>query len=166
MAVGDPKDAGTIVGPVITEGHRDRVEDFIRRGTDAGATLVCGGERPDLDGYYVAPTLLADCTPDMHVVREEAFGPVIVVMPSDDDDHAVALANDSDYGLYSYVFSGDTNRAYRIAQQLETGNVGLNVIQPHMEAPFGGFKMSGVGRDRGKWGIEAYSEIQSINWIG
>ena len=166
MAVGDPTDPGTIVGPVITELHRDRVEDFIRTGTDAGATLVVGGERPDLDGYYVAPTLLADCTPDMHVVREEAFGPVIVIMPYDDDEHAVALANDSDYGLYSYVFSGDTNRAYRIAQQLETGNVGLNVIQPHMEAPFGGFKMSGVGRDRGTWGIEAYSEIQSINWIG
>ena len=166
MAIGDPKDPGTIVGPVITELHRDRVEAFIKAGTDAGATLVCGGERPDFGGYYVAPTLLADCTPDMHVVREEAFGPVIVVMSCDDDDQAVSLANDSDYGLYSYVFSGDTNRAYRIAQQLETGNVGLNVIQPHMEAPFGGFKMSGVGRDRGKWGIEAYSEIQSINWIG
>lgn len=166
MAIGDPKDPGTIVGPVITELHRDRVEAFIKAGTDAGATLVCGGERPDFGGYYVAPTLLADCTPDMHVVREEAFGPVIVVMSCDDDDQAVSLANDSDYGLYSYVFSGDTNRAYRIAQQLETGNVGLNVIQPHMEAPFGGFKMSGIGRDRGKWGIEAYSEIQSINWIG
>ncbi len=114
----------------------------------------------------MAPTLLADCTPDMHVVREEAFGPVIVIMPFDDDDEAVALANDSDYGLYSYVFSGDSMRAFGIGQQLESGNVGLNVIQPHMEAPFGGFKMSGVGRDRGKWGIEAYSELQSINWIG
>ena len=150
---------------MITEVHRDRVEAFIKSGTDAGATLVVGGERPDLDGYYIKPTLLADCTPDMHV-REEAFGPVIVVMPYDDDDHAVALANDSDYGLYSYVFSCDTNRAYAIGQQLESGNVGLNVIQPHMEAPFGGFKMSGVGRDRGKWGVAAYSELQSINWIG
>jgi acyl-CoA reductase-like NAD-dependent aldehyde dehydrogenase len=166
MPVGDPNADGTIVGPVITELHRDRVEAFIKSGTDAGATLVVGGERPELDGYFIAPTLLADCTPDMHVVREEAFGPVIVVMPYEDDDHAVALANDSDYGLYSYVFCGDTNRAYGIGQQLESGNVGLNVIQPHMEAPFGGFKMSGVGRDRGKWGIEAYSEIQSINWIG
>ncbi len=166
LAVGSPTDPGTIVGPVISEVHRDRVEEFIKAGTDAGATLVCGGERPDLDGYFVAPTLLADCTPDMHVVREEAFGPVIVIMAYDDDDHAVALANDSDYGLYSYVFSGDTSRAYRIGQQLETGNVGLNVIQPHMEAPFGGFKMSGVGRDRGKWGIVAYSELQALTWIG
>ncbi len=165
MAVGDPRAEGTIVGPVITEVHRDRVEEFIKSGTDAGATLVCGGERPDLGGYYIAPTLLADCTPDMHVVREEAFGPVIVILPFDDDDEAVALANDSDYGLYSYVFSGDTARAFKIGQQLETGNVGLNVIQPHMEAPFGGFKMSGVGRDRGKWGIEAYSELQALTWI-
>lgn len=166
MKVGDPTERDTIIGPVITELHRNRVEEFIQSGKDAGATVVCGGERPELDGYYIAPTLLADCTPDMHVVREEAFGPVIVVLPYEDDDEAVALANDSDYGLYSYVFSGDTMRAFAIAQQVESGSVGLNVIQPHMEAPFGGFKMSGVGRDRGKWGIEAYSEIQSINWLG
>lgn len=166
MKVGDPTERDTIIGPVITELHRNRVEEFIQTGKDAGATVVCGGERPDLDGYYIAPTLLADCTPDMHVVREEAFGPVIVVLPYEDDDEAIALANDSDYGLYSYVFSGDTMRAFAIAQQVESGSVGLNVIQPHMEAPFGGFKMSGVGRDRGKWGIEAYSEIQSINWLG
>jgi acyl-CoA reductase-like NAD-dependent aldehyde dehydrogenase len=102
----------------------------------------------------------------MHVVREEAFGPVIVIMPHDGDDHAVALANDSDYGLYNYVFSADTKRAFRIGQQLESGSVGLNVVQPHMEAPFGGFKMSGVGRDRGAYGIEAYSELQSLTWIG
>ncbi|MDG2027157.1 MAG: aldehyde dehydrogenase family protein [Acidimicrobiales bacterium] len=166
MKVGDPTERDTIIGPVITEIHRDRVEAFIQSGKDAGATVVCGGDRPELDGYYVAPTLLADCTPDMHVVREEAFAPVIVIMPYDDDEEAVHLANDSDYGLYSYVFSGDTMRAFAIGQQIESGNVGLNVIQPHMEAPFGGFKMSGVGRDRGKYGIEAYSELQSINWIG
>ncbi len=166
MAVGSPTDPATVVGPVITETHRDRVEEFIKSGVDAGATLVVGGQRPELDGYFVAPTLLADCTPDMHVVREEAFGPVIVIMPYDDDDQAVAMANDSEYGLYSYVFSGDTKRAYSLGVQLETGNVGLNVVQPHMEAPFGGFKMSGVGRDRGKWGIEAYSELQSLSWIG
>ncbi len=165
MKVGDPTDRSTIVGPVITEVHRDRVEQFIASGIDDGARLVCGGDRPDLPGYFIAPTLLADCTPDMHVVREEAFGPVIVVLPYQEDEEAVQLANDSDYGLYSYVFSSDTKRAYSIAGQLESGCVGLNVIQPHMEAPFGGFKMSGVGRDRGKWGIEAYSELQSINWM-
>ena len=166
MKVGDPTDRSTIIGPVITELHRDRVEQFIQSGVDAGARLVCGGDRPDLPGYFIAPTLLADCTPDMHVVREEAFGPVIVIMPYGDEEEAVQLANDSDYGLYSYVFSGDTKRAYALASQLESGCVGINLIQPHMEAPFGGFKMSGVGRDRGKWGIEAYSELQSINWMG
>ena len=166
MKIGDPTDRDTIVGPVITEIHRNRVEQFIQSGKDAGATVVCGGERPDLDGYYISPTLLADCTPDMHVVREEAFGPVIVAMSYDEDDQAIELANKSEYGLYSYVFSGDSMRAFALAQQIESGSVGINVIQPHMEAPFGGFKMSGVGRDRGKWGIQAYSEVQAINWLG
>lgn len=165
MKVGDPTDRSTIVGPVISGVHRDRVEQFIRTGIDEGARLVCGGERPDLPGYFVAPTLLAECSAEMHVVREEAFGPVIVIMPYDDDDEAVRLANDSDYGLYSYVFSSDTKRAFNLAGRLESGCVGLNLIQPHMEAPFGGFKMSGVGRDRGRWGIAAYSELQSINWL-
>jgi acyl-CoA reductase-like NAD-dependent aldehyde dehydrogenase len=164
LKVGDARQRDTLVGPVITELHRDRVEGFIRSGVDAGATLVVGGERPDLPGYFVAPTLLADCTPDMHVVREEAFGPVVVMLPADDDDHAVALANDSDYGLFSYVFAGDNARAMSIARRLESGNVGLNTVAPHMEAPFGGFKMSGVGRDRGPWGLHAYSEIQAISY--
>lgn len=165
MKVGDPTADDTIVGPVITEAHRDRVEGFVDAGVAAGATLVCGGQRPDLPGYFVAPTLLADCTPDMHVVREEAFGPVVVIMPHDGDDEAVALANQSDYGLFSYVYAGDMKRAYAIGKRLESGNVGLNSIQPHMEAPFGGFKMSGIGRDRGKWGIGAYTEIQSLSWM-
>lgn len=166
LKVGDARDDDTLVGPVITETHRDRVEEFIQSGVDDGATMVCGGQRPDLPGYFVAPTLLADCTPDMHVVQEEAFGPVVVIMPHDGDDEAIAMANNSDYGLYSYVFSEDQARGYRIGQQLETGNVGLNLVQPHMEAPFGGYKMSGIGRDRGRWGLEAYSEIQATSWIG
>ncbi len=165
LKVGDPTLDDTLVGPVITETHRDRVEEFIQSGVDAGATMVVGGERPDLPGYFVAPTLLADCTPDMHVVQEEAFGPVVVVLPHDGDDEAIELANNSDYGLFSYVFSADQTRAYRIANQLESGNVALNCVQPHMRAPFGGYKMSGIGRDRGRWGLEAYSEIQAINWM-
>ena len=165
MKVGDGRAPDTIVGPVITEVHRDRVEAFIAGGVDAGATAVCGGERPDLPGYFVAPTLLADVTPDMEVVQQEAFGPVVVVLGHDDDDEAVALANDSDYGLFSYVYAGDAKRAYEIGSRLESGNVALNTVQPHMYAPFGGFKMSGIGRDRGKWGIEAYTEIQAINWL-
>lgn len=164
MKVGDAREPDTLVGPVITETHRDRVEAFIQTGIDDGARVVVGGDRPERDGYFVAPTLLADCTPDMHVVQEEAFGPVVVILPHDGDDHAVELANQSDYGLFSYVYSGNTTRAYDIAKRLETGNVALNSVAPHMYAPFGGFKMSGVGRDRGRWGLEAYSEIQAINW--
>ena len=164
MAPGDARDEATLVGPVITEVHRDRVESFIQTGIDDGCRVVVGGERPDREGYFVAPTLLADCTPDMHVVREEAFGPVVVIMPHDGDDHAVELANDSDYGLFGYVYAGNTTRAYDIAKKLETGNVALNSVAPHMYAPFGGFKMSGVGRDRGVWGLHAYSEVQAINW--
>ncbi len=165
LKVGDARADDTIVGPVITEAHRDRVEQFIKSGVDGGATLLAGGERPDLGGYFIAPTLLADCTTDMHVVREEAFGPVVTVLAHDGDDEAIAMANDCDYGLFSYVFSADTGRAERIGRQIESGNVGLNLVQPHMEAPFGGFKMSGIGRDRGRWGLEAYSEIQALTWI-
>jgi len=165
MKVGDATASDTIVGPVITEMHRDRVEAFIQSGVDAGATMTVGGERPDLPGWFVAPTLLADRTPDMHVVQEEAFGPVVVVLKYSDEEEAINIANNSNYGLYSYIFSGDTSRAYRMATKIESGNVGLNVIQPHMEAPFGGFKMSGVGRDRGVHGLYAYSELQSINWM-
>ena len=165
MKLGDPLERDTIVGPVITETHRDRVEAFVASGAAAGATTVCGGSRPDRTGYFVAPTLLVDVTPDMDVVREEAFGPVVVVLTHSGDDEAVALANDSPYGLFSYVFSGDTKRAYEIARRLESGNVALNTVQPHMYAPFGGWKMSGIGRDRGKWGIEAYTEVQAVNWI-
>ena len=165
LKVGDATERDTLVGPLVSEAQRDSVESFIRGGVDAGATLVCGGERPDLPGYFVAPTLLADCTADMHAVREEAFGPVVVVLAHDGDDEAVSLANDSDYGLYSYVYSGDNARALQIAQQIQTGNVALNSVVPHPDAPFGGFKRSGIGRDRGIAGLEAYSEVQSISWL-
>ena len=164
LKVGDAMEKDTIVGPVITEVHRGRVETFIEEAKKEGANLVCGGERPDLPGYFVAPALLADCTADMHAVKEEIFGPVVSVVPHEGDDHAIALANDSEYGLFSYVFSGNTSRGYEIARQIESGNVAINTVAPHMEAPFGGFKMSGVGRDRGVWGLQAYSEIQSVNW--
>ena len=165
LKVGDATERDTLVGPLVSEQQRDNVEAFVRGGVDAGATLVCGGERPDLPGYFVAPVLLADCTADMHAVREEAFGPVVVVLAHDDDDEAVALANDSDYGLFSYVYSGDNARALRIAQCLESGNVALNSVVPHPDAPFGGFKRSGIGRDRGIAGLEAYSEVQAVSWL-
>mgnify|MGYP001458408890 CR=1 FL=1 len=164
LKVGDARERDTIVGPLITEAQRDRVEAMIKRGLDEGGTLVVGGERPDLPGYFVAPTLIADCKPDNYAVREEFFGPVVVILPFDDEEEAINIANDSDYGLYSYVFAGDISRGLEIAKRLESGNVAVNGVQPHNFAPFGGFKMSGIGRDRGIWGLHAYSEIQTVNW--
>lgn len=164
LKIGDARERDTIVGPLISEAQRDRVESMIKRGIDEGGTLVVGGDRPDLPGYFVAPTLLADCKPDNFAVREEFFGPVVVILPFDDEEEAIAIANDSDYGLYSYVFAGDVARGLEIAKRLESGNVAVNGVQPHNFAPFGGFKMSGIGRDRGIWGLHAYSEIQTVNW--
>ena len=103
---------------------------------------------------------------DMTSAREEIFGPVVVAIPFDDDDEGVAIANDSEFGLYDYVFSGDTARAFRVAKLLRAGHVGINTAQRNMDAPFGGFKMSGIGRDGGDYSLEAYSELQSIIWAG
>ena len=168
LTVGDPNDKATVLGPVITEVHRDRVEGYIASARDEGATIVAGGERPDVNGkgFYVAPTLIADAKPGMRVVQEEIFGPVVTVVPFDDADEAPALANSTEFGLYDYVFSKDTAKAYEIAQQLRTGNVGINTVQRNHELPFGGFKQSGVGRDGGVFGLHAYSELQSIVWPG
>ncbi len=166
MQVGDPTDPSTIVGPLITGAHRDRVLGYIESGRAEGE-IVCGGGRPaGLDtGFYVEPTLIVG-TNDMTAAREEIFGPVVVAIPFDDEEEAIAIANDSPFGLYDYVFSGDTARAFRVAKRLRAGHVGINTAQRNMEAPFGGFKMSGVGRDGGDWGLEAYSELQSIIWVG
>ncbi|HEY2813662.1 MAG TPA: aldehyde dehydrogenase family protein [Acidimicrobiales bacterium] len=167
LKVGDPLEKDTVLGPVISGMHRDRIESYVQSGADEGGTVVAGGERPDMaSGFYVAPTLIADCKAGMRVVQEEIFGPVVVVVPFDDEDEGVALANGTDFGLYDYVFSADTARAMRVAKQLRSGNVGINTAQRNHEAPFGGFKLSGVGRDGGSFGLHAYSELQSIVWPG
>lgn len=167
MKVGDPLAPDTVVGPLISALQRERVEALVRTGVEAGGELVVGGERPDCEtGFYVTPTLIAGCKPDNPAVLQEFFGPVVVVVPFDDEDEAVAIANGTEFGLYDYVFSADTSKAMRVARQLRTGNVGLNTAQRNHEAPFGGFKMSGVGRDGGSFGLHAYSELQSIVWPG
>lgn len=167
LKVGDPLEPDTIVGPLISARHRDRVESYVRTGLDEGATLVAGGERPDLSrGFYAAPTLLADCSNDMAVAQEEIFGPVLVALPFDDEDEGIAIANGTQYGLYDYVWTADSQRAFSIAGRLRTGNVGLNTLQRNLEAPFGGAKLSGVGRDGGSFGLHAYSELQSVVWSG
>jgi acyl-CoA reductase-like NAD-dependent aldehyde dehydrogenase len=168
LQVGDPLDVKTVVGPLITGAHRERVEGYIRAGADEGAEVVTGGGRPaHLDrGFFIEPTLLADVRSDMRVAREEIFGPVIVVETFDDDEEAIALANASDFGLYDYVFTGDSARGMRVARRLRAGNVGINTIQRNHETPFGGTKYSGVGRDGGSFGLHAYSELQSVVWPG
>jgi acyl-CoA reductase-like NAD-dependent aldehyde dehydrogenase len=167
LKVGPPTDPKTVVGPVISAAQRDRIETYIRSGPAEGAELVVGGQRPDYDkGFYVAPALLANVTNQMTAAREEIFGPVIVAIPYDDVEEGVAIANDSPYGLYDYVFSKDTAKAYDIAKRLKAGHVGINTAQRNMDAPFGGFKMSGVGRDGGDFGLYAYTELQSVIWPG
>ncbi|MDT9697207.1 aldehyde dehydrogenase family protein [Streptomyces sp. P17] len=167
LKVGDPREPDTVVGPVISAAHRERVESYIEAGRKEGAVVVAGGERPPpAQGFYVSPTLLADCTNDMTVAREEIFGPVVSVIPFDEEDEGVALANDSDYGLIDYVWSADVARAFRVARRLRAGGVGVNTVGRNMEAPFGGFKKSGVGRDVGSYALHAYSEVQSIVWPG
>ena len=140
---------------------------MIRTTTEEGATLATGGTRPDIDtGFYVAPTLVVDATNAMTAAREEFFAPVITVIPFDTEDEAIAIANDSQYGLYNYVFTADSGKAMEVAKLLRSGNVGINTLQRNHEAAFGGFKYSGVGRDGGSWGLHAYSEMQSIMWKG
>ncbi|MGW0755235.1 aldehyde dehydrogenase family protein [Streptomyces sp. NPDC002814] len=167
LKVGDPREPGTVVGPVISADHRERVESYVESGRKEGATVVTGGERPAYDrGFYVSPTLFADCTASMRVTREEIFGPVVSVIPFEEEEEGIALANDSDYGLIDYVWSSDVARAFRVARQLRAGGVGVNTVGRNMEAPFGGFKKSGVGRDVGSYALHAYSEVQAIVWPG
>jgi acyl-CoA reductase-like NAD-dependent aldehyde dehydrogenase len=165
LKVGDPLAPDTLVGPVISAAARDRIESYVTAGRDEGAEVVAGGARPDMaQGYYVAPTLLAGCRRDMTPVQEEIFGPVVVALAFDDDEEGIALANDTPFGLYDYVFTGDNSKGMDVAKRLRSGNVGINTAQRNHEAPFGGFKMSGVGRDGGSFGLHAYSELQSVVW--
>ena len=168
LKVGDPYEPGVVLGPVITAAHRDRVEGYVQIGRDEGGEVVAGGTRPEHPdkGFYVAPTLIAGCNAGMRVAQEEIFGPVIVAIPFDDDDEGIAIANSTDFGLYDYVFSADTNRAFRASKRLRAGNVGINTTQRNHNAPFGGMKYSGIGRDGGVFGLYAYSELQSVVWPG
>lgn len=165
LPIGDPHDAKTVVGPVISEAQRDRIEGHYASARSEGAEILLGGERPSSPsrGFYAAPSLIA-ASPDMQIAQEEIFGPAIVVMPFDDEEEGVAIANGTSYGLYDYVFSGDTARAMEISRQLRAGNVGLNTTQRNHETPFGGTKQSGLGRDGGVFGLHAYSELQSVVW--
>jgi len=165
LKVGDPLDETVQVGPLVAARQRDRVEGFLEAGKSAGARAVVGGGRPaDLDtGWYVEPTIFADVTNDMKIAREEIFGPVLSVIPYDDEAQAVAIANDSDYGLCGSVWTADAEHGAAVAAQVRTGVVAINSSMIlDFNAPFGGFKQSGMGRELGPEGIDPYTELQSI----
>jgi acyl-CoA reductase-like NAD-dependent aldehyde dehydrogenase len=165
IAVGDPRDPATLVGPLVAERQRDRVEHYIALAVEAGARVVAGGGRPaGLDtGWYVEPTILGDVTNDMRVAREEIFGPVLCVIAYEDDDDAVRIANDSDFGLAGGVWSADDERALAVARRLRTGSVSVNGNPaPFPLVPFGGLKESGLGRELGPEGLLGYLEPKSI----
>jgi len=164
-AVGDPLDPATECGPLVAERQRDRVEGYIAAGKDEGATLVVGGGRPEgFDkGWFVEPTLFADVDNSMKIAQEEIFGPVLSLIAYDNDDDAVAIANDSDYGLAGTVFTADTNRGIDIARKVRTGTYGVNAMGTmDFGSPFGGFKASGLGRELGPEGLAAFLEDKTI----
>lgn len=164
LVVGNAFDEGTNLGPLVAERQRERFESLVAVGVEEGATLVTGGGRPDnLDkGYFVQPTIFANVSNDMRIAREEIFGPALCVIPYDDLDHAIAMANDSDYGLVGAVFTNDNDQAYQVARRLRTGTVAQNGPLADFGLGFGGFKQSGVGREGGMAGLRAFFESKAI----
>lgn len=164
VTVGDPTSDGTTIGPVVSKAQWEKIQGLIQAGIDEGAELVCGGlGRPDgLDvGYYVKPTLFANVTNDMTIAQEEIFGPVLVLIGYADDEDAIKIANDTVYGLAGYI-SGSHERAVNVARQIRTGNMHVNGAGPDFNAPFGGYKQSGNGREWGPYGLEEFLEVKAI----
>ncbi len=162
---GDPFGDGTNIGPVVSEVQFDKIQALIQKGIDEGATLVAGGTgRPDgLNvGYYVKPTIFGNVTNDMTIAQEEIFGPVLAILPYQTEAEAIRIANDTPYGLSGYVQSGDVNHALEVAAQMRTGNVHINGSGPDFNAPFGGYKTSGNGREWGELGFEEFLETKAV----
>ncbi len=164
LKVGDPFDPASKLGPLVSAKQRERVEGYIATGKAEGARLASGGGRPaGLDkGYYVEPTLFADVQSKMTIAQEEIFGPVVSVLPYDTEAEAIAIANDSIYGLAGGVWSADADRALGVARKIRTGQVDINGGRFNALAPFGGYKQSGVGRELGRFGLEEYLQVKAI----
>ena len=166
ISVSSGHETGRHIGPVVSEIQFNKIQNLIEKGIDEGAKLVAGGPgRPEglNRGYYIKPTVFADVTPDMTIYREEIFGPVLSIMPFDDEDHAVDLANDTNYGLTNYVQSEDDAKRNRVARRLRSGMVEMNGLPRSSGSPFGGYKQSGNGREGGIWGLEDFLEVKSVS---
>ena len=166
IKVGPAHEEGRHIGPVVNEAQFDKIQGLIQQGIDEGARLVAGGTgRPEgfNRGFFVRPTVFADVTGDMTIAREEIFGPVLSIMPFDSEEEALAIANDTPYGLTNYVQTGDPARANRLARGLRSGMVEMNGKSRAAGSPFGGMKQSGHGREGGKWGIEDFLEVKAVS---
>ncbi|RVV98227.1 aldehyde dehydrogenase [Mesobaculum littorinae] len=166
IKVGDPSDPETQMGPLSQARQLERVEGYIAAGREAGATLLCGGGRPEGKdkGFYIEPTIFADVTPDMKIAQEEIFGPVVSVIGYSDEDDAMRKANDSIYGLAGAIFTADPEKGYAMARRMQAGNISVNGMIVDPTLPFGGFKQSGMGREGGVEGLDNYVETKSIHF--
>jgi betaine-aldehyde dehydrogenase len=167
IRLGDGRDPLTESGPLISAEHRDKVEAHVARALEEGATLRCGGRRPDdpalAHGFFYEPTVLTDCHPGMRIIQQEVFGPVLTVEPFEDEREAVTVANDTVYGLAGGIWTNDLRRAERVAARLRLGTVWINDFHPYFpQAPWGGYKRSGIGRELGRPGLEEYTETKHI----
>ncbi|CAB3783517.1 Putative aldehyde dehydrogenase [Paraburkholderia caffeinitolerans] len=162
---GDPRQADTDIGPMVSKKQWERVQNYIRIGQEEGATLLAGGEgRPEglHAGWFVKPTLFTRANNQMRIAREEIFGPVLTIIPYEDEADAIAIANDTRYGLSALVLGTDPERCARVARQIDAGRVLVNTLVNEPRAPFGGFKHSGLGREMGRWGMSAYLEPKTL----
>jgi acyl-CoA reductase-like NAD-dependent aldehyde dehydrogenase len=169
MRLGPPADPNSVLGPLASFAHRDRVESFVQRGLDAGGTVLLGGARPEgpqfADGAYYQPTIIGNIDNDAEIAQEEIFGPVLCFMTFDDEQGLIASANDSVFGLAAGIWTADYRRAWRVARALEAGTVWINTYkQLSIAAAFGGFKLSGLGREKGLQGLRAYQQTKSLYW--